>query len=68
MTSPAVTFPPDPTVEEAARLMQRKHVSRLPVMARSRCAGLRKAAAGAGLGEGAFDPSNDRQRGSKAPS
>jgi CBS-domain-containing membrane protein len=32
MTAPAVTTSPDATVEEAARLMWRKHVSRLPVV------------------------------------
>jgi len=32
MTAPAITVAPDATVEEAARIMRRKHVSRLPVV------------------------------------
>jgi CBS domain-containing protein len=32
MTAPAVTLPPQATVEQAARLMRRHRVGRLPVM------------------------------------
>ncbi|MBO2446017.1 CBS domain-containing protein [Actinomadura barringtoniae] len=41
MTAPAVTVAPDATVEEAARIMRRKHISRLPVVdAKGRLVGI----------------------------